>query len=115
MNPETRFARTLDGAYLAYQVSGDGPVDIVLLRGWYSMLEHEWDEPVPARILRRLGAMGRLIRFDRRGAGLSDRIVHGPDPRAQGDPGAVPALVRPPLSPRRHRPACQGRSGTGRR
>ena len=80
MKPETRFARTLDGAYLAYQVSGDGPVDIVLLRGWYSMLEHEWDEPVLARILRRLGAMGRLIRFDRRGAGLSDRIVHRPVP-----------------------------------
>ena len=80
MRPETRFARTPDGAFLAYQVSGDGPVDIVLLRGWYSMLEHEWDEPVLARILRRLGAMGRLIRFDRRGAGLSDRIVHRPVP-----------------------------------
>jgi class 3 adenylate cyclase len=80
MRPETRFARTPDGTYLAYQVSGDGPVDIVLLRGWYSMLEHEWDEPVLARILRRLGAMGRLIRFDRRGAGLSDRIIHRPVP-----------------------------------
>ena len=80
MRPETRFARAPDGTYLAYQVSGDGPVDIVLLRGWYSMLEHEWDEPVLARILRRLGAMGRLIRFDRRGAGLSDRIIHRPVP-----------------------------------
>jgi class 3 adenylate cyclase len=80
MKPETRFARTRDGAYLAYQVTGDGPIDIVLLRGWYSMLEHEWDEPVLARILRRLGAMGRLIRFDRRGAGLSDRIIHRPVP-----------------------------------
>ena len=76
MRPETRFARTQDGTYLAYQVSGDGPVDIILLRGWYSMLEHEWEEPVLARILRRLGAMGRLVRFDRRGLGLSDRIVH---------------------------------------
>jgi class 3 adenylate cyclase len=77
---ETRYARASDGTYIAYQVTGDGPVDIVLLRGWYSMLEHEWDEPVLARILRRLGAMGRLIRFDRRGAGLSDRIVHRPVP-----------------------------------
>jgi class 3 adenylate cyclase len=77
---ETRYARASDGTYIAYQVTGGGPVDIVLLRGWYSMLEHEWDEPVLARILRRLGAMGRLIRFDRRGAGLSDRIVHRPVP-----------------------------------
>ncbi len=80
MQAETRYARASDGTYVAYQVTGDGPVDIVLLRGWYSMLEHEWDEPVLARILRRLGAMGRLIRFDRRGAGLSDRIVHRPVP-----------------------------------
>ncbi len=80
MQAETRYARASDGTYVAYQVTGDGPVDIVLLRGWYSMLEHEWDEPVLARILRRLGAMGRLIRFDRRGAGLSDRIVHRPIP-----------------------------------
>jgi class 3 adenylate cyclase len=76
MHAETRFARAADGTHLAYQVTGAGPVDIVLLRAWYTVIEHEWEEPVLARILRRLGAMGRLIRLDRRGTGLSDRIVH---------------------------------------
>jgi class 3 adenylate cyclase len=75
MNVETQFARTSDGTHVAYQVSGSGPVDIVLLRAWYTSIEHEWDEPVLARVMRRIGAMGRLIRLDRRGTGLSDRIA----------------------------------------
>ncbi len=80
MHAETSYARASDGTYIAYQVTGAGPVDLVLLRAWYTMVEHEWEEPVLGRILRRLGAMGRLIRLDRRGTGLSDRIAHRAPP-----------------------------------
>jgi class 3 adenylate cyclase/alpha-beta hydrolase superfamily lysophospholipase len=74
MMPETRYARTVDGTHVAYQVTGAGPVDILYLRAWHTDIEHEWAEPVLARKLRRLGAMGRLIRLDRRGMGMSDRF-----------------------------------------
>jgi class 3 adenylate cyclase/alpha-beta hydrolase superfamily lysophospholipase len=74
MTPETRFARTADGTHVAYQVHGDGPVDLLVLRAWHSNLEHEWLEPVLAGLLRRLGSVGRVIRLDRRGTGLSDRF-----------------------------------------
>jgi len=77
---QTRYARAADGTHIAYQVSGEGPLDIVWLRAWHSNVEHEWEEPVLARILRRLGAQGRVIRLDQRGTGLSDRIAHRPPP-----------------------------------
>jgi class 3 adenylate cyclase len=82
MTPETRYARTTDGTHVAYQVNGDGPIDIVVLRAWHSNLDHEWADPVLAGIHRRLGAVGRVIRLDRRGSGLSDRL----------DPSAPPTL-----------------------
>jgi class 3 adenylate cyclase/alpha-beta hydrolase superfamily lysophospholipase len=72
--PETRYARTTDGTHVAYQVHGDGPIDIVMLRAWHSNLDHEWREPVLAGVYRRLGSVGRVIRLDRRGTGLSDRV-----------------------------------------
>jgi class 3 adenylate cyclase/alpha-beta hydrolase superfamily lysophospholipase len=74
MTPETRYARTTDGTHVAYQVNGDGPVDILVLRAWHSNLDHEWKEPVLAGVYRRLGSIGRIIRLDRRGTGLSDRL-----------------------------------------
>ncbi len=74
MTPETRYARTTDGTHVAYQVHGDGPVDLLVLRAWHSNLDHEWTEPVLAGVYRRLGAVGRVIRLDRRGSGLSDRL-----------------------------------------
>lgn len=80
MSVESRYARTVDGMHVAYQMTGSGGVDIVLLRGWVGDIEHEWQEPVLARMLRRLGSMGRLIRLDRRGMGLSDRMIHRPPP-----------------------------------
>jgi class 3 adenylate cyclase len=80
VNVETQFARTADGKHVAYQVTGRGPLDIVFLRGWIGDIESEWDEPVLARMLRRFESMGRLIRLDRRGMGLSDRITLGPPP-----------------------------------
>jgi class 3 adenylate cyclase/alpha-beta hydrolase superfamily lysophospholipase len=82
MTPETRYARTTDGTHVAYQVHGEGPVDILVLRAWHSNLDHEWQEPVLAGILRRLASLGRVIRLDRRGTGLSDRF----------DPASPPTL-----------------------
>ena len=75
MTPETRYARTADGTHVAYQATGSGPVDIVLIRAWYSDMEHEWQEPVLARMFRQLESSTRLIRLDRRGQGMSDRAV----------------------------------------
>ena len=62
---------------MAYQVTGSGPQDLVLVPGFVSHLEADWESPVRARLLERLGSFCRLIRFDKRGTGLSDR---GPIP-----------------------------------
>src|SRR6185369_16922589 len=59
---------------LAYQVIGDGPPDLVLVPGWVSNVECFWEEPRVSRFLRRLAGIGRLILFDKRGTGLSDRV-----------------------------------------
>jgi pimeloyl-ACP methyl ester carboxylesterase/class 3 adenylate cyclase len=71
--PETRYAKSGD-VHLAYQVVGDGPRDLVLVPGWVSHLEYEWEEPCFSRFLRRLASFSRLILLDRRGTGLSDRV-----------------------------------------
>ncbi|MCY1137128.1 alpha/beta fold hydrolase [Actinoplanes sp. Pm04-4] len=68
-----------DGLHLAYQVTGGGERDIVLVPGFVSHLELDWAEPRHAAFLDRLGSMGRLIRFDKRGTGLSDRPSGVPD------------------------------------
>jgi pimeloyl-ACP methyl ester carboxylesterase/DNA-binding winged helix-turn-helix (wHTH) protein len=59
---------------IAYQVIGSGPVDLVFVMGWVSHLEYFWNEPSFARFLDRLSGMARLILFDKRGTGLSDRV-----------------------------------------
>lgn len=71
--PETRYARSGE-LNIAYQVVGDGPVDLVFLMGWVSHLEFFWKEPGFARFLRRLASFSRLILLDKRGTGLSDRV-----------------------------------------
>src|SRR6266511_641751 len=70
--PEIRYARSGE-VNIAYQVTGDGPFDLVLVPGFISHLELDWKEPRHARFLERLGSFARLIRFDKRGTGLSDR------------------------------------------
>jgi pimeloyl-ACP methyl ester carboxylesterase len=72
MGPETRYAKTADGAHIAYQVAGEGSVDLVFVLGWTSNIEAMWEEPGLARFLSRLAAVSRLITFDKRGTGLSD-------------------------------------------
>ncbi len=73
-HPETRYAKTVDGVHVAYQVVGDGPVDMVFVMGWVTNIEAMWDEPGFARLLDRLATFSRLILFDKRGVGLSDRV-----------------------------------------
>ncbi|WP_229175860.1 alpha/beta fold hydrolase [Bradyrhizobium ivorense] len=60
---------------IAYQVMGDGPIDIVLVPGWISNIEVFWEEPIVARFLREIASFARLILFDKRGTGLSDRHI----------------------------------------
>jgi class 3 adenylate cyclase len=70
---ETRFAKVGD-IHIAYQVVGDGPIDILYIDTWVHHVEAVWDFPDFARVLRRLASFGRLIHFDRRGTGLSDPV-----------------------------------------
>jgi pimeloyl-ACP methyl ester carboxylesterase len=71
--PQTRYARS-GSVNIAYQVIGDGPIDLVFVMGWVSHLEMFWAEPSFARFLKRLSSFARLIVFDKRGTGLSDRV-----------------------------------------
>jgi class 3 adenylate cyclase len=72
--PETRYAKTDDGAHIAFQVLGDGPPDLVFVAGGSSNVEFTWEIPAYDRVFRRLASFGRLIRFDARGEGLSDPL-----------------------------------------
>lgn len=69
--PETRFART-DGVAIAYQVVGDGPVDLIYATGWLGNIDMMWESPRYRTFLERLASFSRLIVFDKRGSGLSD-------------------------------------------
>ncbi len=77
--PETRYSKSADGVHIAYQVLGDADLDLVVSPGFVSHLEHSWEEPHMARFFRRLASFSRLIVFDKRGTGMSDRP---PDERA---------------------------------
>lgn len=70
--PETRYAKSGD-VHIAYQVLGDGPLDVVFVPGFVSNVEAVWDFPEHAAFLRRLSSFCRLIMFDKRGTGMSDR------------------------------------------
>ena len=73
MPPETRYAKSGD-VNIAYQVVGDGPLDLVLVHGWVQSFDAGWEiEPIE-RFYRRLASFSRLILFDKRGTGLSDRV-----------------------------------------
>jgi class 3 adenylate cyclase len=73
MPPETRYAKSGD-VNIAYQVTGDGPFDLVYVPGWVSNVELMWDDPAQAHMLERLASFSRLILFDKRGTGLSDPV-----------------------------------------
>src|SRR5216683_2314213 len=75
--PKTRYAKSGEIS-IAYQVVGDGPRDLVFVPGWVSNIEVFWDEPSVVRFFERLASFARLILFDKRGTGLSDRVTDMP-------------------------------------
>jgi class 3 adenylate cyclase len=75
--PRTRYARSGDVS-IAYQVQGDGPTDLVLVWGTFSHIELIWEDPFSSHFLNRLASFSRLILFDKRGCGLSDRLTGQP-------------------------------------
>jgi class 3 adenylate cyclase len=74
MVPKTRYASSGD-ATIAYQVVGEGSLDLLFMTGWISQVEQLWESPALRRLLERLAVFSRLILFDRRGTGLSDSVV----------------------------------------
>ena len=73
VQPDTQYAR-ISGVSIAYQVVGDGPFDLVYVPGWVSNVELTWEDPRRAAFFKRLASFSRLILFDKRGTGLSDRV-----------------------------------------
>jgi class 3 adenylate cyclase len=72
--PETRYAKSGE-VNIAYQLVGEGPPDLVYIPGVIDHVELMWEIPVQARFLGRLASLGRLLRFDKRGTGMSDRVA----------------------------------------
>jgi class 3 adenylate cyclase len=73
VGPPTRYAKS--GEYnVAYQILGDGPIDIVVVFGYISHLDLMWESPAFAHFMERLSTFARVILFDKRGTGLSDRV-----------------------------------------
>ena len=77
MSPSTRYAKS-GNVHVAYQVFGEGPIDLVFVPGFVSNIEIYWEEPSFARWLRKLAGFARVIMFDKRGTGLSDRLERLP-------------------------------------
>ncbi len=76
--PETRYAKSGDVS-VAYQVTGNGDFDLVFVPGFVSNLDLAWENLGLAHLLSRLAGFSRLILFDKRGTGLSDRVAGVPD------------------------------------
>jgi pimeloyl-ACP methyl ester carboxylesterase len=82
--PETRYARAGDVS-IAYQAFGGGSLDLVLLSTFWNQIEHHWELPSFARALERLASFTRVIMLDKRGSGLSDRVVGTPSAEERMD------------------------------
>jgi class 3 adenylate cyclase len=76
--PATQYAVASDGVQIAYQVTGGGDIDLVLMQGAVTHLELQWEDPKFIRLFERLSAFSRLIRFDRRGMGMSEALQQLP-------------------------------------
>ena len=85
MIPETLYAKTSDDVWIAYQVVGTGATDLILVKSWVSHLEVYWEQPRYANMVRNLAKDARVIDFDKRGTGLSDRVSRVPDLEARMD------------------------------
>ncbi len=77
VHPQTKYVES-GHVHIAYQVMGEGPIDLLFVGGFVSDLEQFWEEPDLARFFRRLASFARLILFDKRGMGLSDRVGYPP-------------------------------------
>src|SRR5687768_12806729 len=73
--PQTAYARSGD-VHIAYQVVGDGPLDVVSVAGWMTHVEWLWEEPSFVRFVDQFLPWARLILFDKRGTGMSDRVAN---------------------------------------
>jgi class 3 adenylate cyclase len=82
--PETRYAQSVDGAHIAFQVLGDGPADLVFVTEGTVHLELVWEMPRYAYVLQRIASFSRLLLFEPRGAGLSDPLGRGERPSLEG-------------------------------
>ena len=82
--PETRYARSGD-VHIAFQVAGEGPVDLVATPAGSHHVELVWENPPQARFFNRLASISRLILFDKRGTGMSDRVSGAPTLEARMD------------------------------
>ena len=92
-SPETQYARAADGAHIAYQVVGDGPVDLVFKSQDADHLEMAWEMPALAGVYERLASFSRLIRFDYRGSGLSDPLGLSEQPSIEQRAGELLAVL----------------------
>jgi class 3 adenylate cyclase len=77
MQPVTQYAKSGD-VHIAYQAFGDGPINLVLVPGFVSNVENYWEQPDFARFLNRLASYARVVTFDKRGTGGSDRVAELP-------------------------------------
>ena len=93
--PVTRYSKSADGVHIAYQVLGeaDADLDLVVSPGFVSHLEHSWEEPHMARFYRRLASFSRLIVFDKRGTGMSDRPSDERPPLLEDRVGDIASLM----------------------
>ena len=74
LRPETRYVASPEGGYVAYQVFGSGPLDLVFMTNWATNMDAMWDEPSMSAYMERLGSFSRVIWYDKRGTGVSDPV-----------------------------------------
>jgi pimeloyl-ACP methyl ester carboxylesterase len=91
--PEVHYARTPEGVHIAYVVIGEGPMDVVFAGWGYSNIEYTWRIPNQRGFLQKIGSIGRLIYFDPRGMGLSDKIGGGQLPTLESQMGDVLSVM----------------------
>jgi hypothetical protein len=107
--PETRYATRSDGVSIAYQVLGEGPVNLVFCAGMVSHLDLQWTNPGITHFFRRLASFSRLALYDKAGTGVSDPIANVPAPRGSCGRSAG----SPCASARRSRVRAKGYRLTG--
>src|SRR5262245_12872934 len=94
MIPDVHYAKTSEGVHIAYQVIGEGPIDVVWTGWGYSNIEYAWRYPNCARFIRKVGSIARLILLDpRSGRGLSDKVGGGQLPTFEDQMGDVHSVM----------------------